>query len=362
MGLVAGVDDRPIEGGLQADVALHVVGALAHLEAGALGALADADAPGPRDDGAGDEERDEDRGEVAEGEVPAHQVVLVGAVGRTLAVDVVLVQNHLAGHDSPGALGQGDHGPPGDQLAGAVPHDGVVGREDLRGGVLGVGVVDVQTGAVGQHHGGGARKRGLDRVGARPGPPRGRRRVRLLPELCGAVAERRPGRRPPHRGAVRRGTAGRRTGPVAGGVAGGRGAGGVVGEQTGVGGGPVKAPAAQVGERVLALVVPAHGPRRSAVRAAHARPRDHAVGLHDPAGHGDGAGVGVARLKDPERGLNADGPRHRAESRCGLAHAPSFDASAGAAVRRRTRRMGSPRRPTRRAQSSGPVAPVISSF
>ena len=132
MRLVTGVDDRSVEGGLQADVALHVVGALAHLEAGSLGALTDADPPGPRDDGTGDEEGDERRGEVAEGQVPAHKVVLVGAVGRALAVDVVLVQDDLTGRRAPDGLRQGDHRPARDQLAGAVPYDGVPGREHLR--------------------------------------------------------------------------------------------------------------------------------------------------------------------------------------------------------------------------------------
>ena len=56
----------------------------------------------------------------------------MGAVGRALAVHVVLVQNDLRGCPGPTVpVAQGFHGAPGDHLAGAVPDQGVAGGEDL---------------------------------------------------------------------------------------------------------------------------------------------------------------------------------------------------------------------------------------
>ena len=55
--LVAGVDDRPLERGLEADLDLEVVGALADLEAVLAAVLADPDPAGAADDLAADEER-----------------------------------------------------------------------------------------------------------------------------------------------------------------------------------------------------------------------------------------------------------------------------------------------------------------
>ena len=48
--LVAGVDDRPLERGLEADLDLEEVGALADLEAVLAAVLADADPAGAADD------------------------------------------------------------------------------------------------------------------------------------------------------------------------------------------------------------------------------------------------------------------------------------------------------------------------
>lgn len=56
VGLVAGVDDGALEGGLEADLDLEVVGALAELEAVFVSVLADADAACACEDLAGDEE------------------------------------------------------------------------------------------------------------------------------------------------------------------------------------------------------------------------------------------------------------------------------------------------------------------
>ena len=129
---VAGVDDGAVERGLQADLGLDVVGALADLESGALTALPDPDPAGTDEDGPGDEEGDQDRGQLLEGHITPHEVVLVGAVGRTLAIHVVLVQDDLRRRPIPIALvTQGRHGAPGDHLTGAVPDQGVAGGEDL---------------------------------------------------------------------------------------------------------------------------------------------------------------------------------------------------------------------------------------
>ena len=55
-----------------------VVGALADLESGALTALPDPDPAGTGDDGPGDEEGGQDRGQLLEGHIAPHEVVLVG--------------------------------------------------------------------------------------------------------------------------------------------------------------------------------------------------------------------------------------------------------------------------------------------
>ena len=93
--------------------------------------------------------------DAGEGDRPVHQVVLVGPVGVALAVGVVLEdQQALARRQDPG---RGGHRPGQDELAGLVVADGVQGVGALGGGVLGMGVVDVVAGAVGEH--------GVDQVG-----------------------------------------------------------------------------------------------------------------------------------------------------------------------------------------------------
>jgi hypothetical protein len=129
---IAGVDDGAVERGLQADLGLNIVGALADLESGVLTALPDPDPACTGDDGPGDEEGGQDRGQLLEGHIAPHEVVLVGAVGRTLAIHIVLVQDDLRRCPIPIALvTQGRHGAPGDHLTGAVPDQGVAGCEDL---------------------------------------------------------------------------------------------------------------------------------------------------------------------------------------------------------------------------------------
>ncbi|MEU9001969.1 hypothetical protein [Streptomyces sp. NPDC048551] len=144
---VPGVDDGPLEGGLQSHLDLEVVRALADLEAVFAPVLADADAAGAGDDLAGDEEGGQVAHDLREGGFPLHQVVLVRAVGGALVVGVVLVEVDRLGA---GQLGGPFGGLGHDPFAGLVPEDGVERVGDLRRAVLGVGVVHVEPCAVGE--------------------------------------------------------------------------------------------------------------------------------------------------------------------------------------------------------------------
>ncbi len=145
--LVPGVDDGPLQRGLQADLDLEVVRALADLEAVLAAVLADSDASRAGHDLSRDEEGGQVAHDLREGGLPLHQVVLVRAVGGALVVGVVLVEVDGLG---PGQLG-GPYGGLGhDPLAGLVPEHGVQRVGDLRGAVLGVCVVDVEPCAVRQ--------------------------------------------------------------------------------------------------------------------------------------------------------------------------------------------------------------------
>lgn len=135
------------EGGLEADLDLEEVGALADLEAVAASVDADADAAGAADDLAGDEEGGEVADDVGERRLALHEVVLMAAVGGALVVGVVLVElDGVGAGDHGGALGGVGH----DAFSGFVPDDGVAGVGALGCGVFGVGVVDVEAGAVGE--------------------------------------------------------------------------------------------------------------------------------------------------------------------------------------------------------------------
>jgi len=145
--LVAGVDDAALQRGLEPDLDLDVVGTLGQLEPGFLTGGADADPAGTADDLPRREERRQPGDDRGERGAAGHQVVLVGAVARALAVHVVLVklQARLAGHGG-GAHGGLLHHP----LPRLVPDDGVARVGDLGCGVLRVRVVDVQARAVGE--------------------------------------------------------------------------------------------------------------------------------------------------------------------------------------------------------------------
>jgi len=95
VGLVAGVDQGAVHRGAQADDLLQVVGPLTDLEVGALADSAGADPARAHQERADHEQGDQGLNEVVEVEGAGHEVVLVGAVGGALAVDVVLEQSRL---------------------------------------------------------------------------------------------------------------------------------------------------------------------------------------------------------------------------------------------------------------------------
>ena len=153
--LVAGVDDRPLERGLEADLDLEEVGPLADLEAVLAAVLADADPAGAADHLAGDEER-------RRGGARCRRTGSRGASGSSRARRRTRPCCRCC------SCRGGSAAPPGswparrgglehDQLARLVPPHDVERVGDLGRGVLRVGVVDVEPGAVGQDDVGQAR-------------------------------------------------------------------------------------------------------------------------------------------------------------------------------------------------------------
>ena len=132
------------------DLDLEEVGALADLEAVLAAVLADADPAGAGDDLAGDEERREVPDDVAERGRARHQVVLVRAVRGALVVGVVLVEVDERAGRAGRRVGRAAGGLEHDPLPRLVPEHGVARVGALGRGVLRVGVVDVEPGAVGQ--------------------------------------------------------------------------------------------------------------------------------------------------------------------------------------------------------------------
>ena len=151
VGLVAGVDQGTVHRGSQAHDLLEVVGPLTDLEGGVLGDGASADPAGAHQERADHEQGYESLGEVVEVNRARHEVVLVGAVGGALAVDVVLEQagRHAATAQQLGSPGH-------QEVPGPVGQGGLRGPGALGGGVLGVSVVHVETPATGQAGGGAA--------------------------------------------------------------------------------------------------------------------------------------------------------------------------------------------------------------
>src|ERR1022692_2347947 len=145
--LVPGVDDRSLQGGLEAHLHLEEVGPLADLETLVAAVRAQAHPSRAADDLPGNEERGQVPDDIRERRGPAHQVILMAAVRGAFVVGVVLVQLDARrtgkGRCPGGRLG---HYP----LAGFVPgHTGErVGA--LRCGVLRVGVVHVEPRPIGE--------------------------------------------------------------------------------------------------------------------------------------------------------------------------------------------------------------------
>jgi len=158
VGLVPRVHDGTLERGLEADLLLEEVGAGRQLEGDvdtARGAGFGAHLAGAAVDLTGDEVRHDVLHDSPEGHRAVHEVVLMGAVRVALAVGVVLVDDDvLTGRQR--ATGR-HHGLGEDALAGLVVEDDLAGVGALGRGVLGMGVVDVVPGPVGEH--------GIDEVG-----------------------------------------------------------------------------------------------------------------------------------------------------------------------------------------------------
>ena len=150
--LVAGVDDGTLQGRLEPDLLLEELGSLRQLEGdvapGVTRRLA-SHLPRPGEDLTGDEVRCHQMGDAGKGHGAVHEVVLVGAVRVALAVGVVLVDDDRL------ALGEGPahrrHGAPQHLFPRLVEQHDLEGIGALRCRELGVGVVDVVAGAVGEH-------------------------------------------------------------------------------------------------------------------------------------------------------------------------------------------------------------------
>ena len=146
---VARVHDRALERGLEPDLLLEEVGALADLEVDRLGAVLGADLARTGEHLAGDEPRDEVAHERRERHRAVDEEVLVTAVGVALAVAVVLVDDDLLARGQ--QLAGGVHRAGEDALPRLVEQHGLHRIAALGRRVLGVRVVDVVARAVREH-------------------------------------------------------------------------------------------------------------------------------------------------------------------------------------------------------------------
>ena len=116
--LVARVDDRPLQRGLEPHLGLEEVGALRELvdrPAALVPWGLGPELPCTAEDLPGDEERRQVADDVGEGGLPVDEVVLVGAVGVALAVRVVLVDHEAAASPAAGWR------PPAASVRGSAP-------------------------------------------------------------------------------------------------------------------------------------------------------------------------------------------------------------------------------------------------
>ena len=146
MRFVARVDDRAVEGGLQSDAHMDVVGALAELEARMLAPLPQPHTPRPRIQLACDQMCGHQRRNLVKGHGTQHHVILMRAPAGTFAVNIIAIQHHRAAGASRRLLSRTVH----DQIAGMVVANRFkrVGR--LRRGIFGMRVVDVHPATVGR--------------------------------------------------------------------------------------------------------------------------------------------------------------------------------------------------------------------
>ncbi len=163
---VARIDDGPVEGGLQADLHVEIIGALAELESRLFAFLADADASGTGEDLPCDEMRRHQAGHPHERNGPQHHVVLMRAPTGAFAVDVVAMQ-----YDSvAGLLARPFRGVAHDEVSGMVVKHRVERVGGLRRGIFGMRVVDVHTPAIARDHIGDVELRRIGKqVGMRGG-------------------------------------------------------------------------------------------------------------------------------------------------------------------------------------------------
>ncbi len=147
---VPSVDDRSLEGRLQADFLLEEISSLRDLEQHVGASILAAHLAGAGDDLAGYEEGGERRDDVAEGNRPWHEIVLVGPVRIALPVTVVLVDpEDLSG---PKHFLSGGGRPSEDHLSGLVEQRRLERIRAFRRGVLGMRMVHVQSSPVGENH------------------------------------------------------------------------------------------------------------------------------------------------------------------------------------------------------------------
>ncbi len=92
MGLISGIDDWTLEGGLEANLFLEEVGSLSDLEVDVLPTVLRPDLARSREDLPRDQKRRGVADDIAKWSLPRQKVVLVGALRIALAVGIVLVE------------------------------------------------------------------------------------------------------------------------------------------------------------------------------------------------------------------------------------------------------------------------------
>ena len=145
---VTGVDDGPVEGGLQSHFHVEVVGALAELVAGALAALPQADATGACIDLPRNEMRGHQPCHMLERHRTQHHIVFMRAPTGAFAVHVVAMQHDGAARDAARLLRGLLH----DQITGMVVEHRLEGVRGFRRGVFRMRVVDIYASAIGCDH------------------------------------------------------------------------------------------------------------------------------------------------------------------------------------------------------------------